>query len=114
MNVINPDIISESIALNRAEFELRVPGELLYLQGHFPAEPVLPGVVQVHWAIELGADRLHFEPRFAGLEVLKFHRIIRPETRVDLALEWIESSRKLKFSYSSAEGIHSQGRVLIQ
>ncbi len=114
MNVVNPEITSESVDSNRAEFEIRLPADLYYLQGHFPGEPVLPGVVQVHWAIELADQRFDLKPSFAGIEVLKFHRIIKPGTALKLALELNEENGKLTFSYTSETGTHSRGRVLFE
>jgi len=114
MNVVNPKIVSESVDSNRAEFDIQVPADLYYLQGHFPGEPVLPGVIQLHWAIQLADEHLNLKPSFAGLEALKFHRIIKPETRLRLVLELNEESGKLTFSYTSESGKHSQGRVLFE
>jgi 3-hydroxymyristoyl/3-hydroxydecanoyl-(acyl carrier protein) dehydratase len=114
MNVVNPEIISESVDSNRAEFEFRVPQELVYLQGHFPGEPVLPGVVQVHWAIQLASERFGIKTAFTGMEALKFHRIIEPETVLKLTIEVAEETGKLYFTYASDAGVHSQGRVLFE
>ncbi len=41
----------------RVLLALTVPDDLLYFDGHFRVAPVLPGVVQVDWAIHYG--RLH-------------------------------------------------------
>ena len=114
MNAVNPEIINESIDSNRAEFDIQVPADLYFLQGHFPGEPVLPGVVQVHWAIQLAGEHFNLKPSFAGIEALKFHRIIEPETPLRLVLELNEESGKLTFSYTSEFGKHSQGRVLFE
>ena len=95
-----------------AEFELVVPEDCLFLQGHFPEAPVLPGVVQIDWAISLARSGFSFMPDFLGLESLKFHRIIKPSTHLKLELELIEASGKLQFSYTSDAGQHSQGRIL--
>ena len=64
-----------------------MPADLYYLQGHFRGEPVLPGVIQVHWAIQLADERFDLKPSFAGFEALKFHRTIKPETSLRLVLE---------------------------
>ena len=83
-----------------------------YLQGHFPGQPVLPGVVQLHWAISLARRGLSLPPNFIGIEALKFHRIIEPSTPLRLALEQSDDAGKLRFSYTSELGTHSQGRIL--
>lgn len=112
MNVIDPEIVKESVAAPRAEFDINVPAELFYFQGHFPQQPVLPGVVQVHWAMQLAKSRLGLKFGFGGIEALKFHRIIEPLARLKLTLEHSEQRGKLHFSYVSELGVHSQGRIL--
>jgi len=114
MDTVNPEIVSESIDSNRAELEIRAPATLLYFQGHFPDEPVLPGVVQLHWAIQIARERLVLKPSFHGIEALKFHRIIEPEASITLVVEALDAGSKLKFSYTSQPGMHSQGRVLFE
>ena len=114
MNDNKPEIINESAGSNSAELEIRAPATLVYFQGHFPDQPVLPGVVQLHWAIHLARERFELKPSFRGMEVLKFHRIIEPDTPVTLVIESLDEGSKLKFSYTSELGMHSQGRVLFE
>jgi len=114
MNVVDPEIVSKSVAPPHAEFDLNVPADLFYLQGHFPQRPVLPGVVQVHWAIQLAKLHLGLKSSFTALEALKFHRIITPQVPLRLAVELVEATGNLRFSYSSELGVHSQGRVLFE
>ncbi len=112
MSVHDPIIVREDIDPPGGEFELIVPQDLFYFNGHFPEAPVLPGVTQIHWAISLARPRLPLKPTFLGIEALKFHRIIKPMTRLKLALQHQESSGKLQFTYTSDLGLHSHGRVL--
>ena len=112
MTVCDPVIVSQSFRPPKAVFEVSVPRELYYLRGHFPEAPILPGVVQVHWAILLARGCLSLKPTFLGIEALKFHHVIKPETSLSVALEYSEANGKLHFSYSSELGRHSQGRVL--
>ncbi|MDH3428623.1 MAG: hypothetical protein OEM60_06540 [Gammaproteobacteria bacterium] len=112
MHVTEPEIVKESVAAPRAEFDINVPADLLYFQGHFPQQPVLPGVVQIHWAIQLAKSRLGLGSGFGGIEALKFHRVIIPLEQLKLTLEHSEQTGKLHFSYVSELGVHSQGRVL--
>jgi 3-hydroxymyristoyl/3-hydroxydecanoyl-(acyl carrier protein) dehydratase len=114
MDVVDPKIVRESIAPARAEFEITVPQDLFYLQGHCPQQPILPGVIQIHWAVMLGAARLGIKPSFKGIEALKFHRVIKPLTPLSLTLEQAEKTGKLHFSYQSDLGIHSQGRIVFE
>ena len=114
MTTTQPRIIRETIDPPRADFELVVPEDLCYLQGHFPGRPVLPGVVQVHWAITLAKQALHLQAEFTGIKALKFHRIIEPLKPLTLTLEHSAEPNRLGFSYSSERGKHSQGSILFE
>lgn len=114
MDIVSPEIVSESADSNKAEFEIRIPANLLYLQGHFPGEPILPGVVQVHWAIELARGRFDLKPDFSAIEGLKFHRVIEPDTRLLLTIEYDEPAGKIRFAYTSGDDTYSQGRVVFE
>lgn len=114
MSVVEPQIVRESVAPARAEFEIAVPEELFYLQGHFPEQPILPGVIQIHWAVKLAAARLGIKPSFKGIEALKFHRVIKPRMPLKLTLEHADNTGKLHFSYVSDLGVHSQGRIVFE
>lgn len=112
MSVYDPIIVSHEVRPPLADFELTVPGDLYYLRGHFPEAPIVPGVVQIHWAILLANRCLTLEPRFLGVESLKFHRVITPVATLSLTLSYANESAKLTFCYSSKDGRHSQGRIL--
>ncbi len=112
MSVYDPIVVSKAFNSSHGEFDLIVPQNLFFLQGHFPDRPILPGVAQVHWAILLARLGLPLKPNFLGVEALKFHRVIKPETRLKLILEYVGDTGKLHFSYTSEFGLHSKGRIL--
>ena len=114
MTVYEPIVVSHEVRPPRMDFELTVPRDLYYLQGHFPEMPIVPGVVQIHWAISLARRFMTLKPMFLGIESLKFHQIIKPDIALDLTLDYAEESGKLKFSFSSADGRHSQGRIVFK
>jgi acyl-CoA synthetase (AMP-forming)/AMP-acid ligase II len=97
----------------RKLFELVVPANLLYFDGHFTVAPVLPGVVQVDWALHYG--RLHFGlgGSFGGINALKFQQMIRPGVPVRLELSWDAVKGILHFRYFSEAGAHASGRILL-
>jgi 3-hydroxymyristoyl/3-hydroxydecanoyl-(acyl carrier protein) dehydratase len=114
LNIVDPQIVSTTVTPPRADYELIVPEELYFLQGHFPDKPILPGVVQIHWAVELAKSSLGLNGAFKGIEALKFHRIIKPQTPLTLTLEHAAATGKLHFSYQSDLGVCSQGRILFE
>ena len=97
---------------NRICLRITAPSELLYFQGHFPENPILPGVVQIHWAIKYAREYFNMPSHFAGMEVIKFQQIARPEQPLTLVLSYNPEKQKLTFSYNSATASHSSGRIL--
>jgi 3-hydroxymyristoyl/3-hydroxydecanoyl-(acyl carrier protein) dehydratase len=96
----------------RAVFELTVPRDLLYFDGHFASVPILPGVVQVDWVILYGRQCFDLPPVFRGLHALKFHRVIPPESPFTLELVHEPAKSCLSFNITSPAGHHASGRVL--
>jgi hypothetical protein len=96
----------------RVLLELTVPADLLYFDGHFDVAPVLPGVVQVDWAIHYGTHYLGRAGSFAGIQALKFQQMIRPEQPVRLELSRDAAKGSLAFRYFSEAGAHASGRIL--
>lgn len=79
-------------------------------EGHFPEHPIVAGVVQLEWAEMFGRERFGITGEFAGMEALKFQRVITPGRHVTLSLAWTPG--KLAFRYHSAQGQHASGRLL--
>jgi 3-hydroxymyristoyl/3-hydroxydecanoyl-(acyl carrier protein) dehydratase len=99
-----------STTQNSCTLTLIVPRELSYFAGHFPDRPVLPGIVQVHWAIQL--TKIFFTlNQFRNLRRLKFHNMLRPNTTLKLYLEYQTDTESVKFRYFSDELIYSSGTL---
>ncbi|RNF30439.1 AMP-binding protein [Massilia aurea] len=98
----------------RVLLELVVPADLLYFDGHFSVAPVLPGVVQVDWAIHYGREQLALAGVFKGINALKFQQMIRPGHPVLLELLHDQAKGSLNFRYFSDAGAHASGRILLE
>jgi len=97
----------------RVLLEVSAPADLLYFDGHFDVAPILPGVVQVDWAIHYGRQYFSLPPRFKGINALKFQHVIQPETLVQLELLHDQAKGCLQFRYVSEAGQHASGRVML-
>ncbi|WP_448549442.1 ApeI family dehydratase [Thalassotalea fusca] len=110
---IHPKIIDEKVTDEGVELTLWVDAELDYFKGHFPNVPILAGVAQLNWAVELGAQKLNLPcAKVKDVEVLKFQEVITPNTTLTLALSQTKSN-KFTFRYASEKGVHASGRVVL-
>jgi Acyl-coenzyme A synthetases/AMP-(fatty) acid ligases len=82
--------------------------DAVYFQGHFPGQPILPGVTQL-MVIQLMLRR-HFriEPSAGNLTRLKFMKIITPLQQVRLKIVR-RANGSFDFSIDSEVGTHASG-----
>lgn len=90
-------------------YAFEVEPEHPVFDGHFPDQPILPGVVQVDWAIRLGEASFGPLGVFQSLEHLKFQATILPAESLELRLSWDEGARELGFTFTGAAGRKSSG-----
>ena len=109
-----PEIVSEQVQKNDVLLVCDIPAGLIYFDGHFSGNPILPGIVQVHWAEAFGRRLLPLQGCFARLENIKFQRVIVPASQVILNLRYDEVKQKLSFEYRSEKGVHSSGRICFE
>ena len=93
---------------------LQLPPELIHFDGHFPQAPVLPGVLQVGWALALAAPRLGTSMHCREMESLKFQQLLRPCDEVELTLRMDAARGKLHFAYHLAGAHASSGRLCVE
>lgn len=110
-----PEVLDQQWVEDELHLSLIVPPDLAYFSGHFPKAPVLPGVVQVDWAMQLGQRLIDLPPAFAGMEVLKFQQLVRPGDELALTLRFDAARSKLYFTFRNARhAACSSGRILLE
>ncbi len=90
----------------------RVPADLSILAGHFPGHPVVPGVLQTDWALELAADLLGGAPRVQEIRILKFRAPLGPGDRFRIRV-WLDGDGDLHFRLWGSDHEHASGRVAL-
>ncbi|MBC3384458.1 AMP-binding protein [Pseudomonas sp. SWRI179] len=108
-----PEVLERVETDGEWSLQLIVPPDLAYFSGHFPTAPVLPGVVQVDWALSLGRQLLDLPPRFVGMEVLKFQQLVRPGDEIQLHLRFDRERGKLYFAFRNDTAACSSGRIVL-
>jgi 4-coumarate--CoA ligase (photoactive yellow protein activation family) len=92
--------------------EVTVPAELVFFEGHFDGQPVLPGIVQLERLVLRQARRLW--PDLGALERilrLKFSKIIGPGTRIVLTMTRDPRAATVEFVIASSVGPCASGTL---
>jgi 3-hydroxymyristoyl/3-hydroxydecanoyl-(acyl carrier protein) dehydratase len=106
----HPEIVRTTTGEDRVELKLIVPLALHYFRGHFPDFAILPGIVQLDWALQFG--RHHFALGVVPATIrIKFRKPIRPNHHVTLSLKHLRARSSLEFSYTDTEGACSSGQI---
>jgi 3-hydroxyacyl-[acyl-carrier-protein] dehydratase len=88
-----------------------LPGDFVWLEGHFPGEPILPGIAQLRLAIRMVQTLTGREVQPRAIHQLKFKSPVRPDQILELALRLIDDGGTVLFSIRSARGEHTSGRL---
>ncbi len=94
--------------------DIFIGGDMHWLQGHFPQQSVVAGVVQTHWAGEIAKQLFNLSDEFIRIDNLKFQQVILPEQRLQLTLDAkiTDSSCAIKFCYRKDEILFSEGKLV--
>lgn len=90
---------------------LFVPESLLWFSGHFPENPILPGIVQTHWACELSRLLFAVTTPFEKITKLRFKTVVPPNTELILLLENEIELKHIAFLYTCEGIVISSGNV---
>jgi 3-hydroxymyristoyl/3-hydroxydecanoyl-(acyl carrier protein) dehydratase len=109
----------ELLAVRREDalvkLELSLPPGLLYFEGHFDGLPILPGVVQLHWALGFARQHLPLGGRLPVEMQIKFRQPIRSEARLVLVLGLKEmpDRKQVTFAYRCGDIPCSSGKITL-
>jgi acyl-coenzyme A synthetase/AMP-(fatty) acid ligase/acyl dehydratase len=102
------EVLAEARSGDTLHYELRVPPTLVHFAGHFPGLPILPGIVQVDWAMRLAADHLPAVRALASIDRLKFMAPVSPGAVLKLTLAHDAARRRVQFTYRLNERLNEQ------
>ncbi|HZZ04597.1 AMP-binding protein [Paraburkholderia sp.] len=93
------EVLAEARHADTLHYELRVPPTLVHFAGHFPGLPILPGVVQLHWAMCLAAEHVPAVRALASIDRLKFMAPVSPGAVLNLTLAHDAARGRVQFAY---------------
>lgn len=94
----------------RSELVVTLSADDSAFAGHFPGLPIVPGVIQLQWAMENSA-RWYSQQAFLRADKLKFQQVIVPGDPLLLTLSHLGEG-KVAFSYQS-DGQQLSSGVLV-
>lgn len=92
------------------ERRLEVPRDLVYLDGHYDALPIVPAVAELRWVMEAAFDLLGSTPRVSDFEVLKFPEVLPPGQTFTLRVERWEPGGGFQFRLYEDKRVFASGR----
>lgn len=109
-----PAILHTTRSGDECTVQLRVPADLACFPGHFPQAPVLPGAMQIAWALQLSTENLGTTASCREMEALKFQHLLQPGDSATLQLRIDRASGKLHFAYRNGGTTFSSGRLVLE
>ncbi len=106
-----PEILAQSVEAGQPVWRLRIPPDLHVLEGHFPGVPVVAGVAQLGWVEHFARAAFDLADGIGRLEVIKFRKILPPDTTVNLSLRHDQARDKVHFRFADDEGDFASGRL---
>ena len=109
VGVDQPNILSQQREGELLTYKLKIPKDTVYFQGHFEQLALLPGVVQITWAVALSVPLLG-EIHTKHIKKLKFTAPIFPAEILHLDLN-SENPGRLTFRYYQDDTTFSEGVI---
>jgi 3-hydroxymyristoyl/3-hydroxydecanoyl-(acyl carrier protein) dehydratase len=97
------ELLAEMGDAETRSYELRVPHTLVHFAGHFPGLPILPGVVQIDWAMRLASALAPGVRALASIDQLKFTAPVPPGAVLRLLLTHDAPRRRVPFVWRIGE-----------
>ncbi|NLY71976.1 MAG: beta-hydroxyacyl-ACP dehydratase [Clostridiales bacterium] len=106
MLLLDEAYVENGVAIGR----YKIRGDEFFLQGHFPGNPVVPGVILCEMmaqttAVLLTAETEGSTPYFTSLNNVRFKNVVRPGDTIELRSEIIKT--RLPFYFAKGKGFVS-------
>ena len=106
------EILAESANEGERLYDLHVPRTLAHFDGHFEGLPILPGVVQIDWAVRLASVDVPAVRSVLSVDQIKFTAPVPPGVVLRLALKHDVQRHRVAFRYRLGERDCASGVIV--
>jgi 3-hydroxymyristoyl/3-hydroxydecanoyl-(acyl carrier protein) dehydratase len=110
-DLLHAEIINSTISADTLELTLYISENLSCFAGHFPNFPILPGVMQLNWAVSYARDFFALQAPVMNVERLKFTCPIQPNMTVQFSISLDSEKKFAHFRYYSSTHLASQQQL---
>lgn len=108
----------DCVEIERTDTEFRYRFELdqnsPYFVGHFPNQPVLPGVGQLHLLTQALSASLGRPIHWTRVHAVRFRKPILPEALCEITVSHPNTEGEVRFQIHSEEALMADGRFTIE
>ena len=112
INVSTPLILDKKVGKNCVEYKLFLYNQCNFFKGHFPEFKLTPGVIQLYWAKEFANAYFNLELGEGQWKRIKFSKIIKPDSIINLKLE--KSEKSVSYEYYFEDKKYASGAFLCE
>jgi len=107
-----PEILKKSLSENTVELLIKIPENLAYFEGHFPGISIVPGVVQLHWAVKFATEHFKIPGTISQGNRIKFTQLMRSADEICLSLQYVPEKQMVSYSYKAGDQSYASGSFI--
>lgn len=106
-----PQVLAVRPQADGVDIDIALQPDLPWFQGHFPRMPILPGVVQLDWAVYFARQQSVMDARAVPAFQVKFRALIRPDDALTLMLRRKGEANRVAFEFRRGAVVCSSGQL---
>ncbi len=88
-----------------------IDGNSPWFSGHFPDDPIYPGIAQLKMVVDLLAESMPDTMYMSGLSRIKFRKIVRPDDVLDISVSSDNKEDSYTFKITSGDEDVCSGKM---
>ncbi len=90
---------------------VKIDGDSPWFSGHFPDDPILPGIAQLKMVVDLLSNSVADNMRMTGMSRIKFRKIVRPGELLDINVSSDNKENNYMFRITSGNEEVCSGKM---